>query len=590
MKIMNTNKRDLMKASLGLIPSDLVITNVQLVNVITGEIYPANVFVYGGMISHVETKDLNKLDNVKEIIDGKGQYIIPGFIDAHIHIESSMMTPRNFAKAIIPCGTTTIVTDPHEIGNVCGKEGVYYMHEISEDLPMRQLIDIPSCIPAALGLENAGAEFTSKEVEELSNLKRCIGLAEVMDYVGVIDQEPRMMDILDVMEKKGYYIQGHAPCVGGRELSTYLCGGASTCHEVEFADEALEKLRNGMFVDACDSSIVKNIKAIVTGIKDQITLFDYLCFCTDDREADEILTTGHINDVVRHAIKCGLDPILAIKCATLNTAREIHIHNLGAIAPGYVADMIILPDLYEVKPSMVFYSGKLVAQDGHMVVDVESVDHALENKNTMFVKDLSMDDFMIKAPIENGTVKVNIMDYPELNYSTTYLKEIELPVENGILKLNDSDLKYVAVVNRHENKDTICLGVTKGFGIQTGALASTVSHDSHNLVIVYDKPENALLAAKELIKCGGGMCAVDNGEVLHTLELPLAGLMSLKEAHELSVDSKKMKEAINKLGLVEIHNPLLRIVTLSLPVVPYVKMTDLGLVDVAKKEFIPLFV
>ena len=590
MKIMNTNKRDLMKVSLGLIPSELVITNVQLVNVITGEIYPANVFVYGGMISHVETKDLNKLDNVKEIIDGKGQYIIPGFIDAHIHIESSMMTPRNFAKAIIPCGTTTIVTDPHEIGNVCGKEGVYYMHEISEDLPMRQLIDIPSCIPAALGLENAGAEFTSKEVEELSNLKRCIGLAEVMDYVGVIDQEPRMMDILDVMEKKGYYIQGHAPCVGGRELSTYLCGGASTCHEVEFADEALEKLRNGMFVDACDSSIVKNIKAIVTGIKDQITLFDYLCFCTDDREADEILTTGHINDVVRHAIKCGLDPILAIKCATLNTAREIHIHNLGAIAPGYVADMIILPDLYEVKPSMVFYSGKLVAQDGHMVVDVESVDHALENKNTMFVKDLSVDDFMIKAPIENGTVKVNIMDYPELNYSTTYLKEIELPVKNGILKLNDSDLKYVAVVNRHENKDTICLGVTKGFGIQTGALASTVSHDSHNLVIVYDKPENALLAAKELIKCGGGMCAVDNGEVLHTLELPLAGLMSLKDAYELSVDSKKMKEAINKLGLVEIHNPLLRIVTLSLPVVPYVKMTDLGLVDVAKKEFIPLFV
>lgn len=590
MKIMNTNKRDLMKASLGLIPSDLVITNVQLVNVITGEIYPANVFVYGGMISHVETKNLNNLDNANEIIDGKGQYIVPGFIDAHIHIESSMMTPRNFAKAILPCGTTTIVTDPHEIGNVCGKDGVYYMHEISEDLPMRQFIDIPSCIPAALGLENAGAEFTYKEIEELSSLKRCIGLAEVMDYVGVIDQDPRMMNILEVMEKKGYYIQGHAPCVGGRELSTYLCGGPSTCHEVEFADEALEKLRNGMYVDACDSSIVKNIKAIVTGLKDQITLFDYLCFCTDDREADEILTSGHINDVVRHAIQCGLDPIIAIKCATLNTAREIHVHNLGAIAPGYVADMVLLPNLVDIRPSMVFYGGRLVAKDGQMVVDVEDKTHSLENKNTMFVKELSVEDFVIKAPISNGEVKVNIMDYPELNYSTTYLKEIELPVENHVLKLNDSNLKYVAVVNRHENKDTICLGVTRGFGITTGALASTVSHDSHNLVIVYDKPENALLAANELIKCGGGMCAVDNGEVLHTLELPLAGLMSLKDAPSLAIDNQKMKEAINQLGLVDIHNPLLRIVTLSLPVVPYVKMTDLGLVDVAKKEFIDLFV
>jgi len=196
---------------------------------------------------------------------------------------------------------------------------------------------------------------------------------------------------------------------------------------------------------------------------------------------------------------------------------------------------------------------------------------------------------MIKAPISNGEIKVNMMDYPELNYSTTYLKEIVLPVENNILKLNDRDLKYVAVVNRHENKDTICLGVTKGFGIYTGALASTVSHDSHNLVIVYDKPENALIAAKKLIECGGGMCAVDNGEVLHTLELPLAGLMSLKDAPSLAIDNQKMKEAINQLGLVDIHNPLLRIVTLSLPVVPYVKMTDLGLVDVSKKEFISLF-
>lgn len=589
MKIHAKNKRELMKASLGLIDSDLVITNVNLVNVITGEIYPAHVYVYDGMISHVETKDFNHL-KAKEEFDGKGKYLIPGFIDAHVHIESSMMTPRNFAKAVIPCGTTTIVTDPHEIGNVCGKEGVYYMHEISEDLPMRQFIDIPSCVPAVVGLENAGAEFFAEEIEELSNLKRCIGLAEVMDFVGVIEQDDRMMDILDIMEKKGFYIQGHAPFVSGRDLSTYLIGGPKTCHEARTGEESLEKLRNGMYVDACDSSIAENVKDIMEGIKNHVTLYDYLCLCTDDREVDDIMTRGHINDVARHAIQCGLDPIVAIKCGTLNTAREIHIENLGAIAPGFVADMLLVDDLHELKPSCVFFEGQLVAKDGQMVVNIEEKTHPLENKNTMFVKELSVKDFIIHAPIENGEVRVNVMDYPSLVIPETELKEMSLPVENGVLKLNDNDLKYVAVINRHQGKDTMCLGVTKGFGTKTGALASTVSHDSHNLVIVYDDPENALIAANKLIECGGGMCAVENKEILYTLELPLAGLMSLKDAHEMSIDNKKMKDAINRLGLIDIHNPLLRIVTLSLPVVPFVKITDLGLVDVAKKEFIPLFV
>lgn len=589
MKIQAKNKSALMKASLGLIDSDLVITNIQLVNVITGEIYPAHVYVYDGMISHVETKNFDEL-KAKEVIDGQGKYLIPGFVDAHDHVESSMLTPRNFAKAVIPNGTTTIVMDPHEIGNVCGKDGVYYMHEISEDLPMRQYIDIPSCVPAAVGLENAGAEFSYKEVEELANLERCIGLAEVMDYIGVIEQDDRMMDILNVIEDKGLYIQGHAPFVSGRDLSTYIIAGPNTCHESSNGEETLEKLRNGMYVDACDSSIAENVKDIIEGIKDNISLYDYLCLCTDDREADDILTRGHVNDVARHAIQCGLDPIIAIKCGTLNVAREIHIENLGAIAPGFVADMLLVEDLHELKPSSVFFEGKLVAQDGKMVVDIEEKTHPLELKNTMFVKELNEDDFVIKAPIENGTVTVNVMDYPTLVVPDTELSQMQLLVENNVLKLNDENLKYVAVINRHEGKDTICLGVTKGFGILKGALASTVSHDSHNLVIVYDDPSNALIAANALIQCGGGMCAVDKGNILYTLELPIGGLMSLKDAHEVSADNKKMKKAINELGLVDIHNPLLRIVTLSLPVVPYVKITDLGLVDVTKKEFIPLFV
>ena len=589
MKIQPKNKRDLLRAALGEIPSDLAVTNVQLVNVITGEIYPADVFVYDGMIAHVEYRNPGtETDRAEEVLDGGGRYLIPGFIDAHEHIESSMMTPRNFAKGVIPHGTTTVVTDPHEIANVCGVEGVRYMHEAGEDLPMRQLIDIPSCVPAVPGLENAGAEFFAKEIEELSGLERVIGLAEVMDFLAVIHGEDRMMDIIDVMDRKGLYLQGHAPFVSGRMLSAYLCGGPNTCHESRDGGEALEKLRSGMFVDARDSSITKNVREICDGIKG-VKFFDHLCLCTDDREADDILHVGHMNDVVRSAIRSGMDPVTAIKSATFNTAREIHIENLGAIAPGYAADMLLVDSLEELRPAYVIFGGEIVARDGHLTAPIEERQYPLEKVNTMHVKELCADDFRIKAPVREGRVTVHVMEYPDLLLSSTVLTTAELPVRDGYVCLEGDDLKFVAVVNRHSGHDTIGLGIVKGFGTTCGALASTVSHDSHNLTVVFDTAENALMAAEALIGCGGGMSAVKDGELLHVLELPLAGLISLKDAPELAEDSRLMKEANRALGLTGLENPLLRIVTLALPVIPNVKMSDLGMVDVLKKELIPLF-
>lgn len=587
MKIQPKNKKLLLKAALGQIESDLMIKNIQLVNVITGEIYPANVFVYDNMIAHVEYKDLES-GSAKQVIDGKGKYLIPGFIDAHIHIESSMMTPRNFAKAVIPSGTTTVVTDPHEIANVFGVRAVQYMHESSDDLPMRQFIDVPSCVPAVPGLEYAGASFYAKEIDELSSLDRVIGLAEVMDFLGVIEGDDRMMDIIDIAEKRGLYLQGHAPYVSGRMLSAYLCGGPRTCHETRASEEGLEKLRNGMFVDARDSSITKNVKDILAGIG-SVRFHDYLCFCTDDREADDILNIGHMNDVVRQAIACGLEPVTAIRSATLNTAREIHLENLGAIAPGYVADMLLVEDLTELKPTHVIFEGQLVAQNGQLLATIEDQSYPIEQENSMHVKSLTIEDFTIKAPIANGKVKVNLMEYKDLLLSSTLVSTEDIEVKDGNLVLNDDDLKFVAVINRHPNNDNIALGVVRGFGTKTGALASTVSHDSHNLTIVYDTPENALIAAQALIECGGGMCAVNEQEILYTLALPLAGLISLKPAEELSIDSAKMKDANRTLGLVDMENPLLRIVTLALPVIPEAKMSDLGLINVLKKELIPLF-
>lgn len=590
MKLQPRNKKQLLKAALGEIPCDLLVKNVQLVNVITGEIYPANVFVYDGMIAHVEYKDLcADLDHAKEVIDAKGSYMIPGLIDAHEHIESSMMTPRNFAKAVIPHGTTTVITDPHEIANVWGLEGVRYMHDSGEDLPMRQLIDIPSCVPAVPGKENAGAEFLAEQIEELCSLKRVIGLAEVMDFLAVIHGEDRMMDILKVAEDRGLYLQGHAPFVSGRMLSAYLCGGPNTCHESRTGEEALEKLRNAMFVDSRDSSITKNVKDIWAGVKD-IKFFDFLCLCTDDREADDILHQGHMNDVVRMAIQCGMEPISAIRSATLNTAREIKIENLGAIAPGFVADMLLVDDLRELKPSHVFYDGALVAKDGKLLSVIEDRTYEIEHKNSMHVKPLTVEDFKIKAPQGATSVRVNLMEYKDLLLSSTLLACEELPVVDGYVSLpDDEDLKFVAVVNRHVGHDTIALGLVRGFGTKCGALASTVSHDSHNLTIVFDDAANALIAANELIACGGGMCAVKDQELIHTLKLPLAGLISLKSAEDLAVDNAKMKDANRALGLVDMENPLLRIVTLALPVIPNVKMSDLGLINVLTKEIIPLF-
>ena len=587
MRVKN-NRKELNKAALGLVECDLAIKNAQLLNVFTGEVYPATVFVYDGAIAHVEYKNLEEgLDKVKNVVDAEGKYLIPGLIDAHMHIESSMLTPRNFAKVSIPSGTTTIVMDPHEIGNVYGVEGVKYMHDSGEGLPQRQFVDIPSCVPAVPGCENAGAEFFAKEIEELAELKRVIGLAEVMDYIGVINQEDRMADIIHAAERKGLYLQGHAPFVSGRDLSAYLIGGPVTDHESRTGEEAIEKLRSGMFIDSRESSITHNVKDIWEGVK-HCKFFDHYCLCTDDREADDLLHEGHINYVVNAAIKYGMDPITAIKSATLNTAREINVTDLGAIAPGYVADMLLVEDLSNIHPTHVFFEGKLVAQDGKLLQPIEDKEYEIETRNSVQLKELSLEDFHVDTPVENGKVKVNVMVYPNLELSSTYVEKTEFEVKDGSIVLPDDDYKFVIVLNRY-GKGTIGKGIVKGFGTKKGALASTVSHDSHNLTVVYDNERDALLVANTLKECGGGMCAAYNGTVLSTLPLPLAGLMSLKSAEELSVVSQKMKQAIVELGLTDMENPLLRIVTLALPVIPEVKMSDLGLVDVLTKKIIPFY-
>lgn len=587
MKLKKKNKKVLLQSALGLIKSDLAITNIELVNVITGEIYPATVFVHEGFVTHVEVEELtNGLDMVTEIVDGEGKYLIPGLIDAHVHIESSMLIPRNFAKASVPHGTTTVITDPHEIANVYGVEGVKYMHDSSANLPQRHLIDIPSCVPSVVGLEFAGAEFKPEQIAELANLERVIGLAEVMDFVGVIEGQDRMLDIIDIAEKKGLYIQGHAPGVTGRSLSAYTIGGPRTDHESVSASEAIAKLRAGMFVDARASSLAHNVVDIVKGL-DNIRYYDQLCLCTDDRESEEILHDGQMNEVVKLAVEAGLHPIDAIRAASYNIAREIKADDLGAIAPGYIADMLLVDDLNDIQPSHVFFEGELVAKDNELVVDIVEEAFEIETRNSVTTKQLSVEDFIIDTKGHTDEVKVNVMYYTSLEGLETDMREEVLPIVDGKIDISfDKDLKFIAIVNRHHNPDMIGLGIIRDFGSDKGTLATTISHDSHNLTIVYDTPENALIAANELIRVHGGQTAVLDNEVVYTLELPVGGLMSTKDPHTLADEANKMKAANRKLGLLEHKNPLLRIVWMALIVIPKYKISELGMIDVLKQEIV----
>ena len=586
MKYFPKDKKGLMMVALGKQPADLAIVNANLVNTFTGEVYKANVFVYDGFVAHVETEDFETV-NAKEIIDAQGKFLTPGLIDAHVHIESSMMIPRNFAKAVIPHGTTMVITDPHEIANVYGIRAVEYMNAQTEGLPMKMYIDIPSCVPAVPGVENAGATFMAEEIRKMLDLSNVIGLAEVMDFIGVYNADDRMMDILKVFEEDGRYIQGHAPGLTGRPLSSYRIGGPTTCHETRGSFEVKPKMRSGMYVDARSSSIAKNVPEIIKGLEG-VKFYDRLTFCTDDREVDEIIAGGHMNDVLRDAVKCGFDPVTAIKSATLNAAQAVHLENYGAIAPGYVADMLIMESLEELNPSYVFVDGKIVAKDGVLLADIPTLHFDIEEENSVNAPDFTVDDFVLRYE-KSDNAKLNIMEYLDYNGSTSVCTQVELPVVDGVVDISgDDSLHYAIIINRY-GKGTYTKGVVRNFGKIDAAWGTTVSHDSHNISIVYKKPEDAYAVFECLKKTGGGQALAENGKVVANVVLNVGGLMSNKPNEELSAEVQNMKVALKAAGL-RLPNPMLRIVTLALPVIPKVKFTDMGLVDVIKQEFVPIFV
>lgn len=593
MLIRPKNRAELIDAAIGKRKLDLIIQNVSLVNVFTSEIYEADIGIYQKHIAFTEVKgsyDKN-LYTADTIIDGIGKYAVPGFIDPHMHIESSMMTPRNFAVAVVPLGVTTIVTDPHEVANVMGIEAVEYMIESSRDVPHRQLITAPSCVPAVPGLENSGAEFKSKEIQELLSKERVIGLGEIMDCAGVINSDKRITPIINEAMKRGGFLQGHAPMMQGPMLNGYLCGGPVSCHETIGADEALEKLRKGMVVDARESSMAWNLKEILKGIKGLNQVPANLTFCSDDREPFDILNQGHMDYIVRKAIEFGMDPIEAIKCTTINTARELGIENLGAIAPGYVADLSLLNSLNEVDVNDVIFEGKVVAKGGELVTPIEPKNYPIESINTISVDiDITEETFQIQAPIEKGVVKCNIIEYLDVNSHVTKCLEKNMAVENGVVRLDeDTEFQFVTIINRHKGNLNTSNGLVKGFGIKKGAYAASIGHDCHNITVIYSKPEEAVTAVKALIESKGGIATVMDNKLTGILELPIFGLLSPLPCKDLAEKIEHVKAAIIELGLEQNNNPLLRIAIITLIVYPEFKISDHGLVDTIKAKRIPLF-
>jgi adenine deaminase len=588
------DRQALVEAALGVRKCDLVIENARIVNLFTGEIYLGDVGIYAGFIAHVQG-DPDGLGRSEEPlagiqhIDAGGLFLIPGLIDAHVHIESSMMTPARFTEAVLPTGTTTVITDPHEIANVAGVEAVEYMHAVSADLPMRHLLLVPSCVPSVPGKEQSGAAFNVQEIEHLLQLERALGLAEVMDYPGVLRGDRRMVNILKAALAGGRFIQGHAPFLSGRELSAYRAAGPLSDHESRTIQEVRDKIRAGIVVDARESSGSRNVEAAVSAVGD-FRYLDQLTLCTDDREPEDILTAGHMNDVVRKAVISGLHPVDAIRCATLHTARAAGLSTLGAVAPGYAADLILTADLEDIRPEMVLVAGQLVAKQGTMVATLKPAGHPFEQINTVDVQGIRAEDFRVPVPVTHGTVKTRVIVYRDLLSSTTDFVDEELTVRNGYLDITGRpDLKWAVVINRHAGNGQRGFGLVKNMGIVRGAVGSTVAHDCHNLVIVYDNPENAACVAADIVAMGGGISCAADQRILERLPLPVGGLMSTWPPAKLAAAAARMKCVMRDLGLQEMKNPLLRVAFLTLAVIPNAKLTDLGMLDVTAQKMVPMF-
>ena len=568
---------------------DLVVRNVDLVNVFTAEVYRADLGIkgdrYAAVARYEDGKPAFDLHGLREV-DGSGTVAMPGFVDSHVHIESMMVPPDQFAKAVLRNGTTAATIDPHEIANVLGVDGVRYMVEASVGLPVRIWTTIPSCVPPVPGLETSGAEFGPAEVDRLLQLPGVVGIAEIMDYPGVINHHARMAGIVQVGLDRGVVNEGHAPRVSGRWLQAYLAAGVTSDHESRWWEEILEKLRAGMVIHIRDSSFGHYVGEAAKAWE-RVPHAVNLTMCTDDIEPDDVLKRGHMNRVVRLAIEAGIPAPLAIRYATLNGALRYRNYELGAIGPGYLADLVLVDSLERMRVQEVYVEGRHVVSEGELIVPIESrVPPPLQN--TIRIPDLTEADFAIRAPIDEGEIELTTIEFGERGM--TVAGRLRAPVRGGVVGPLPPEYCYVSVTGRHGQGRPPFVGVLKGLGLRTGAHGTTVAHDSHNMVIAGTSPADMQLVARTLAEQGGGFALANGGDVLATVALPLAGLMTPEPVEAVGPRVERYNELALGLGILPgTRSPILSLAGLALVVIPEVKISDLGLVHVTSQQLMPLF-
>ena len=560
-----------------------LLKNAKVVNVFTEKIDFTNVLIEDDRI--VGIGDYYKDEDADATEDLEGRYLCPGFIDGHIHIESTMMVPPSLAEAVLPHGTTAVVTDPHEIANVCGVDGIKYMLEMSENIPLHVFVMIPSCVPATC-FDEAGAVLNAEDIEDLYKEERILGLAEMMNYPGVIYNDAPTMDKINACVEKGKPVDGHAPLLSGKDLDKYISAGINSDHECSDATEAMEKLSKGQWIMIREGSAAKNLEKLLPLFESPY--YQRCILATDDRNPADIIAEGHIDNIVRLAIKAGKDPIRAIKMATLNPTLCFGIKRMGAIACGYKANLLVLDNLENIDIKDVYSNGVKVVKDkeisGFSIPKAEDIITG-SVLNSFHMPDLKNDDFYIDP---KGTKCRVIEVIPGEILTNECILDIDFSKNNGIDI--DQDILKLAVIERHKNTGHKGVGFIKGIGIKNGALAGSVSHDSHNLIVIGTSEEDMVIAANHIKKIGGGLCVVSEGRVLSELRLPVAGLMSTNSAAEIAKANVELRESAERIGINEGIEPFMNMAFVSLPVIPVLKMTTQGLVNVNDFKRVDLFV
>ena len=572
------NLAELISVARGKKPADLLLKNARIINTFVGEIEQGNVAIYGDRIAGV-----GDYDKAKEIIDLQASYLAPGLINGHTHIESSMLHPAHYAQAVVPHGTLAVVTDLHEIANVCGIAGIKFVMDWAQKLPLDMLFMVPSCVPATT-LETSGAQISAEEIKKLLAYPNVIGMGEMMNFPGVVNGIEEVLD--KIVASKDRVIDGHAPGLGGKDLNAYMAAGIFSDHESTTLEEGKEKLQKGMWLMIREGSSEKNLDALLPLVTDNT--YKRCLFVVDDRSCFDLLHDGDIDAVVRKAISRGLEPVRAIQMATINTAEYFRLHDRGGIAPGYKADLITITDLSQLEIDMVFYKGKLVARQGKSLFAMPQLkaDSYQLTANSVCLKPLTMESLSLRAQRSNLSKE----NYPVIEIVPGQIvtkKRVEkVKVENGTIVPDlEKDILKLVVVERHKASGNVGLGLVKGFGLKKGALASSVAHDSHNIVVVGTNDLDILRAIEEIDKLQGGLVVCANGEVLASLPLPIAGLLSSEPLEMVVAQLEKVEKAAASLGNLP-PAPFSILSFLALPVVPELRLTDLGLVDVVQFKLI----